>query len=151
MLKKESNCFDGPKHFFAYYKAEGWGQIGRQRVKYQELVKEWGGMIADDAADVGPGNVVDMPGYERFFEALERPTVDAFVTDLSAFGPTLILGLYAVCVVSGVEMWDVNGGRITKDQIYAIRDVFLDRLDKRDRLSEDELIREMLSPSRWLS
>jgi hypothetical protein len=148
--KLKSKCFDRPKRFFAYYKAGSWDQIDKQRVHCQDLVRESGGLIADDAVDVGPGIVVDMPGYARLFEALERPTVDAFVADFTAFGPTLILGLYAVCVVSGVEMWDMNGGRISTDQLSGIRDVFLDQLDKRERSSE-ELIGEMLSPCKFLS
>jgi hypothetical protein len=104
------------KRFFAYYKGENWSQIEDQRVRCEALVGKWG-IIADDAADVGPGLFVDMPGYARLYEALERPTVDAFITDMTAFGPTAILGLYAICAVSGVEMWNLIGGRITEAQM----------------------------------
>jgi hypothetical protein len=151
-MNKKSQLNHAPhsKLFFAYHRAENWGQIEDQRVRCEALVGKWGGVIADDAADVGPGVFVDMPGYARLYEALERPTVDAFVTDMTAFGPTAILGLYAICAVSGVEMWDLTGGRVTKAQIYGIRDSFLHRLGN-NADGARESIQDMLSTPNSLS
>jgi hypothetical protein len=63
--------------------------IGKQRALCRALVVEQGGLIVDDASDVGPGVIVDMPGYAHLYDALDRGTVDAFVTDMTVFGPTI--------------------------------------------------------------
>ncbi|WLA83206.1 hypothetical protein [Bradyrhizobium elkanii] len=70
--------------------------------------------------------------------------VDAFVTDMTAVGPAMILGLYALCVVSGIEMWDVSGGLVAHEQVRAIADAVKRRLDA------NETVRGMLSPNHRL-
>lgn len=102
-----------------------------------------GGIIIDDATDVGPGLFVDMPGYARLHTALDLGTVDAFVADMTSFGPTAILGLFAICKVSGIEMWDLKGGRVAKTQLHGIRDSFLERLNNADERMQ--AISEMLT------
>ena len=141
------------KSFFAYYRTvRDSVQISELRTSCTALVARCGGLIVADATDLGTGSIVDLPGYARLYDALDNARVDAFVTDMARadFGPTLILGLYAVCVVSGVEMWDVNVGRITDAQVKATVDVFNDRFEKSaedSRLS----IHRMLSRPTWLS
>src|SRR5579884_3925815 len=95
---------DRSKRFFAYYKADDPDRIDEQRARCRALVAGSGGVIVRDAADVGPGAVVDMPGYADLYEALDLATVDAFVADMKLFGSTMILGLFAMCVVNGIEM-----------------------------------------------
>jgi hypothetical protein len=137
------------KSFFAYYRAETPADVEDQRLRSERLVRVCGGFIIDDATDVGPGLFVDMPGYARLHRALDRGNVDAFVADVKAFGPTGILGLFAICKVSGVEMWDLEGGRVTKTQLHEIRDSFLGRLNNaNDRM---QAISEMLTTVSSLS
>jgi hypothetical protein len=83
-----------------------------------------------------------MPGYARLYDALDLGTVDAFVTDMTMFGPTVILGLFAICAVSGVEMWDLAGGRVTDEQIDALGESF------RQGLAANETVHDMLDPKR---
>jgi hypothetical protein len=137
------------KSFFAYYRAETPADAEDQRLRSERLVRVCGGFIIDDATDVGPGLFVAMPGYARLRRALDLGTVDAFVANMKSFGPTGILGLSAICTVSGVEMWDLEGGRVTKTQLHGIRDSFLERLNNaNDRMLA---ISEMLTTARSLS
>jgi hypothetical protein len=138
------------KRFFAYYWAKTEAEIERQREDCAALVVRLNGVITADAADIGPGPVVDPPGYARLYDAIDLAKVDAFVTDMTDFGPTLILGLYAMCVVNAVEMWDLKTGRITDIHIKASADVFRDRLEKSTENS-DQLIRGILNRPTWLS
>ena len=128
------------KRFFAYYKVERPTDIEKQRALCRFLVVGQQGLIVDDAVDVGPGVVVDMPGYASLYDALDKKTVDAFVTDMRVFGPTMILGLYAMCVVNGIEMWDLAGGRVTNEQISAVADAM------HHRLGTNETVHDMLGP-----
>jgi hypothetical protein len=137
------------KSFFAYYRAETSADAEGLRLRSERLMRVCGGFIIDDATDVGPGLFVDMPGYARLHRALDLGTVDAFVADMKVFGPAGILGLFAICKVSGVEMWDLEGGRVTKTQLHGIRDSFLKRLNNaNDRMLA---ISEMLTTVRSLS
>jgi len=137
------------KSFFAYYRAQTSARAEEQRLQSERLVGRCGGFIIDDATDVGPGLFVDMPGYARLHRAIDLGTVDAFVADMKAFGPTGILGLFAICKVAGVEMWDLEEGRVTKAQLHGIRDSFLERLNNaNDRM---QAISEMLTTVRSLS
>ena len=92
------------KRFFAYGKVASPTSAVRRLQLCRSFVAAQGGAIVDEAFDVGTGAVVDMPGYARLYDALDLGTVDAFVTDMTMFGPTVILGLFAICAVSGVEM-----------------------------------------------
>lgn len=134
-----------PKRFFVYCKVEHPAQVESRRAPCRALVVEQKGLIVDGADDVGRGDIVDMPGYARLYQALDEAMVDAFVTDMTALGPTMILGLFALCVVSGIEMWDVSGGLVTHEQIRAIADAVNRRLDAK------ETVRDMLSPNNRLS
>jgi hypothetical protein len=137
------------RSFFAYYRAETPADAEDQRLRSERLVRVCGEFIIDDATDFGPGLFVDMPGYARLRRTLDLGTVDAFVADMKSFGPTGILGLSAICTVSGVEMWDLEGGRVTKTQLHGIRDSFLERLNNaNDRMLA---ISEMLTTARSLS
>ena len=78
-----------PKRFFAYCKVERPPSVEKQRELCRTFVAAQGGAIVDEAFDVGAGAVVDMPGYARLYDALEGGTVDAFVTDMTVFGPTV--------------------------------------------------------------
>jgi hypothetical protein len=132
------------KRFFAYYKVERPTDIEKQRAQCRSLVVGQEGLIVDDAVDVGV--VVDMPGYASLYDALDKKTVDAFVTDMRVvFGPTMILGLYAMCVVNGIEMWDLAGGRVTNEQISAVADAM------HHRLGANETAHDMLGPKNSLS
>ena len=91
-----------PKRFFVYCKVDHPNLIGKE-CPYAPVVEQ-GGSIVDEALDVSPNAVVDMPGYARLYDALNGGAVDAFVTDMTVFGPTMILGLCAMCAASGVEM-----------------------------------------------
>jgi hypothetical protein len=147
--KPTKNNAKQKKSFFGYYRAETSADAEAQRLRSEKLVRECGGFIIDDATDVGPGLIVDMPGYARLHRALDLGTVDAFVADMKAFGPTGTLGLFAICKVSGVEMWDLEGGRVTKTQLHGIHDSFLERLNN----SNDRMlaISEMLATVSSLS
>jgi hypothetical protein len=134
-----------PRRFLAYYKVESPTQIEKQRALCRALVVEQKGLIVDDAADVGPGVIVDMPGYASLYDALDGATVDAFVTYMTVFGPTMILGLFAMCVVNGIEMWDLAGGRVTDEQIRAVGDAL------RHRIEAKETVHDMLGPKSSLS
>jgi hypothetical protein len=137
------------KRFFAYSWAKTDAQMERRRQDCAALVAKLGGIIAADAADLGPGPVVDLAGYARLYEAIDLAKVDAFVTDMTDFGPTMILGLYAMSVVSAVEMWDVKSGRVTAIQVKAIADLFRHRLENSAE-SSDQLISKMLNRPTWL-
>lgn len=133
------------KRFFAYCKVDHPAQIEKRRALCRALVLAQNGSIVGAADDVGTGRIVDMPGYARLYQALEEAEVDAFVTDMTAFGPTMLLGLFSLCVVSGIEMWDVNGGVVTDDQMRAVAESWRHRLDAK------ETIQDMLSPKNSLS
>jgi hypothetical protein len=129
-----------PKRFFVYGKVESPSSIGRCAARCRALVAAQGGVIAEEEFDVGAGAVVGMPGYARLYDALERGTVDAFATDMTVFGPTMILGLFAMCVVNGVEMWDLAGGQVTGEQIRALGEQL------RHGLAKNLTVRDMLNP-----
>jgi hypothetical protein len=131
-----------PKRFFAYCKVERRPLAQKQRELCWTFVAAQGGAIVDEAFDVGAGAVVDMRGYARLYDALDGGTVDAFVTDMTAFGPTMILGLFAVCTVGGVEMWDLAQGRVTVDQIRALGESL------QHGLESDETVHDMLGPKK---
>lgn len=133
------------KRFFVYCKVDHPAQIEGRRARCRTLVLEQKGSIVDAAADVGRGNIVDLPGYARLYHALEEATVNAFVTDMTAFGLTVILGLFSLCIVNGIEMWDVNGGVVTDDQMRAVAESWRHRLDAKDT------VQDMLSPKNSLS
>lgn len=118
------------KRFFAYCKVESPMSAEKRRQQCRSFVAVQGGAV------------VDMPGYARLYDALDLGTVDAFVTDMTIFGPTMILGLFAICTVSGVEMWDLAGGLVTGEQIEALCESF------RHRLAANETEHEMLAPLR---
>ena len=130
------------KRFFAYCKVERPPSVEKQRELCRTFVAAQGGAIVDEAFDVGAGAVADMPGYARLYDALEGGTVDAFVTDMTLFGPTMILGLFAVCTVGGVEIWDLTRGRVTADQIHALGESL------RHGLESNETVHDMLGPKR---
>jgi hypothetical protein len=133
------------KRFFAYYGVDNPALIGKRRALCRALVVEQGGSIVDDACDVGPGVVVDMAGYAHLYDVLDRGTVDAFVTDMTVFGPTMILGLFAMCAVNGIEMWDLSRGRVTAEQIHAVGESL------RHGLDAQETVQDMLSPKSSLT
>ncbi len=130
------------KRFFAYCKVASPTSAVKRRQQCRSFVAAQGGAIVDEAFDVGTGAVVDMPGYARLYDALDLGTVDAFVTDMTMFGPTVILGLFAICAVSGVEMWDLAGGRVTDEQIDALGESF------RQGLAANETVHDMLDRKR---
>jgi hypothetical protein len=107
------------------------------------LVAKLGGVITVEAVDIGPGPIIDLPGYARLYKAIDLAKVDAWITDMTDFGPTLILGLYAMCVVSAVEMWDLKIGRITDVHVHAAADVF-NRQEGQSTESSKQLVRELL-------
>jgi hypothetical protein len=129
-----------PKRFFAYAKAEHPTSIEEQRKLCRAFVAAQGGAIVDEAFDVGAGAIVDMPGYARLYDALVGATVDGFVTDMTVFGPTMILGLFSACAVGGVEMWDLARGRVTAEQIRALGESL------RHGLEASETVHDMLGP-----
>jgi hypothetical protein len=57
----------------------------------------------------------------------------------------MILGLFAMCTVNGIEMWDLSRGRVTDEQIRAVGESLRHGLDAK------ETVHDMLGPKRSLS
>lgn len=138
-----------PTRFFAYYRANDLDRLEGQRRSCHELVARSGGTIAEETADVGPGLTTGLPGYTRMYEALLKPDFEVLAIDMSEFGPSMLLGLSAVCTVSHVEFWDIKNGRVSKAEFEGIVELFKSRVDTAD--DELEAIRELMSPMKSLN